>query len=39
MPLYLDEFQSFTTLAVANMTSELRKMKGALVLSHQHLDQ
>lgn len=36
---YLDEFQSFTTGAVANMVSELRKMRVALVLSHQHLDQ
>jgi len=37
--VYIDEFQSFTTLAVANMVSELRKMRLALVLSHQHLDQ
>jgi hypothetical protein len=26
--LYLDEFQSFTTLSVANMVSELRKFRG-----------
>ena len=37
--LYVDEFQSFTTLSVANMVSELRKFKVGLVLSHQHLHQ
>ncbi len=37
--LYVDEFQSFTTLAVANMISELRKFKVGLILSHQHLHQ
>jgi hypothetical protein len=37
--VYIDEFQSFTTLAVATMISELRKMKIGLVLSHQHLEQ
>lgn len=37
--LYLDEFQSFTTLSVANMVSELRKFKLGLVLAHQHLHQ
>lgn len=37
--LYLDEFQSFTTLSVANMVSELRKFRLGLVLAHQHLHQ
>lgn len=37
--LYIDEFQNFTTLAVANMVSELRKYKVALILAHQHLHQ
>jgi hypothetical protein len=37
--VYLDEFQSFTTLAVANMFSELRKYRVGLVLAHQHLHQ
>ena len=37
--LYADEFQSFTTLAVADMISELRKYRLALVLAHQHLHQ
>lgn len=37
--LYIDEFQSFTTLSVANMVSELRKYKVALILAHQHLNQ
>jgi hypothetical protein len=36
---YLDEFQNFTTLAVANMVSELRKYGVGLVLAHQHLHQ
>lgn len=35
----IDEFQSFTTLSVANMVSELRKYHVGLVLSHQHLYQ
>jgi type IV secretory pathway TraG/TraD family ATPase VirD4 len=35
----IDEFQSFTTLSVANMVSELRKFHVALVLAHQHLYQ
>ena len=40
-PFYLaiDEFQTYTTLSVANMISELRKYKVALTLAHQHLDQ
>ncbi len=37
--VYLDEFQEFTTLAVANMVSELRKYGIALTLSHQNLAQ
>ena len=37
--LYIDEFQNFTTLAVANMVSELRKYKVGLILAHQHLHQ
>ncbi len=37
--LYIDEFQSFTTLSVANMISELRKYSVGLVLVHQHLYQ
>lgn len=37
--LYVDEFQSFTTLAVADMISELRKYRLALVLAHQHFEQ
>jgi len=37
--VYLDEFQSFTTLSVANMISELRKFRVGLVLAHQHLHQ
>lgn len=37
--LYLDEFQSFTTLSLANMLSELRKYRVNLVLAHQYLAQ
>lgn len=37
--VYLDEFQTFTTLAIANMLSELRKYRVSLVLAHQHLSQ
>lgn len=37
--LYVDEFQSFTTLAFANMMSELRKYGLGLVLAHQHFHQ
>lgn len=37
--IYVDEFQSFTTLAVANMISEVRKYGVGLVLAHQHLFQ
>jgi hypothetical protein len=37
--LYLDEFQTFTTLSLANMLSELRKYRVSLVLAHQYLSQ
>lgn len=37
--IFIDEFQSFTTLSVANMISEMRKFHIALVLAHQHLYQ
>jgi TraM recognition site of TraD and TraG len=37
--LYLDEFQSFTTLSLANMMSELRKYRVSLILAHQYLSQ
>ena len=37
--LYLDEFQNFTTLMLANMMSELRKYGVGLMLAHQHLHQ
>lgn len=37
--IYADEFQSFTTLSLVNMMSELRKYGAGLVLAHQHLAQ
>jgi len=37
--IVIDEFQSFATLSVANMVSELRKFRVGTVLAHQHLDQ
>ena len=37
--VYLDEFQSFTTLSLANMLSELRKYRVGMVLAHQYLSQ
>lgn len=37
--LYLDEFQSFTTLSLATMLSELRKYRVGLILAHQYLSQ
>jgi len=37
--LYLDEFQSFTTLSLVNMLSELRKYRTGITLAHQHLAQ
>ena len=37
--VYVDEFQSFTTLAVANMFSELRKYRVGFTVAHQYLHQ
>ena len=37
--LYIDEFQTFTTAAMANMISELRKFGLGLTVAHQHLYQ
>jgi hypothetical protein len=37
--VYVDEFQSFTTLALANMLSELRKYRIGFTLAHQYLHQ
>ncbi|MBV9182366.1 MAG: type IV secretion system DNA-binding domain-containing protein, partial [Acidobacteria bacterium] len=37
--VYVDEFQSFTTLMLANMMSELRKYGVGLVLAHQYIHQ
>lgn len=37
--IYLDEFQNFTTLMLANMMSELRKYGVGLVLAHQYMNQ
>jgi hypothetical protein len=37
--VYIDEFQSFTTLAVANMFSELRKYRVGFTVAHQYLHQ
>jgi hypothetical protein len=37
--VYVDEFQTFTTLALANMLAELRKYGVGLVLAHQYLQQ
>lgn len=37
--MYLDEFQTFTTLALVNMLAELRKYGLGLVLANQFLDQ
>jgi type IV secretion system coupling TraD/TrwB family protein len=37
--LYLDEFQTFGTLTLATMLSELRKYRVNLILAHQHLSQ
>jgi hypothetical protein len=36
---YLDEFQNFTTLSVANMLSELRKYRIGMTVVHQYLEQ
>jgi hypothetical protein len=37
--VYIDEFQTFTTLALAQMLAELRKTGVAMVLAHQFLQQ
>jgi hypothetical protein len=37
--VYIDEFQNFTTLMLANMMSELRKYGVGLVLAHQYFHQ
>jgi len=37
--IYIDEFQNFTTLMLANMMSELRKYGVGLTLANQHLHQ
>ena len=37
--LYVDEFQTFTTLALASMLSELRKFGVGMVMAHQYLQQ
>lgn len=37
--LYVDEFQTFTTLAFANMMPDLRKYGVGLTLAHQYLNQ
>lgn len=37
--VYVDEFQTFTTLAVANMLSELRKYRVGFTVAHQYLHQ
>ncbi len=37
--IYMDEFQTFTTLALANMLAELRKYSVGLVLANQYMDQ
>ena len=37
--VYIDEFQSFTTLAVANMLSEMRKYRLGFTVAHQFLHQ
>jgi type IV secretory pathway TraG/TraD family ATPase VirD4 len=37
--VYIDEFQSFTTLALANMLSELRKYRVGFIVAHQYLNQ
>jgi hypothetical protein len=37
--VYVDEFQSFTTLALANMLSEMRKYRLSFTAAHQYLHQ
>jgi hypothetical protein len=37
--VYIDEFQTFTTLALVNMFSELHKYRVAFTVAHQYLHQ
>lgn len=37
--LYLDEFQTFSTMSIAHILSEARKHKLNIILAHQYLDQ
>ena len=37
--VYVDEFQSFTTLALANMLSEMRKYRMGFTVAHQYMHQ
>ena len=37
--VYIDEFQSFTTLAMASMLSELRKYRVGFTIAHQYIHQ
>ena len=37
--VYIDEFQSFTTLAMAGMLSELRKYRVGFTIAHQYMHQ
>ncbi|HEV7766393.1 MAG TPA: type IV secretion system DNA-binding domain-containing protein [Thermoanaerobaculia bacterium] len=37
--MYLDEFQTFTTLSLVNMLAELRKYRVGIVAGHQFMDQ
>jgi hypothetical protein len=37
--VYVDEFQSFTTIALVNMFSELRKYRVGFTIAHQYLQQ
>ena len=37
--VYIDEFQSFTTLALATMLSELRKYRVGFTIAHQYMHQ
>jgi type IV secretory pathway TraG/TraD family ATPase VirD4 len=37
--IYVDEFQTFTTRALANMLSEMRKYRVSFTLAHQYLHQ
>lgn len=37
--VYIDEFQTFTTLSLANMLAELRKYRVGFTIAHQYLHQ